>query len=355
MEEIVTKIFEKKTKQTVLSITRMEGLSNYVFKVTDKSDTNYIFKILVSDNSDPFKLGERHCLQFIYNIYPKPIWENSKYRIENCIHCLPPRLEEIMDPNNQLLVLRSIAKFNKQDKIKSNKPNLFFILEKHQFELENSIREKMLLMNPEKKMRCEKQLVRIQRLLNSLQNYFNFEEQILSHNDLFFRNILFDQQRKVFQLIDFEYVGYNPFGMDIFHFINEWLVDYNYPQEPFYKLSLENYPGDDQIRLMIHFYLFFYKHADLIEGFEENAKLLEFVRTTKEFSLITQTEISAIFDLFPYFGIITNVYWYYWALRIFKLEGINFDYAEFANSKFEMVANFVRQFNCPTISKAFEE
>lgn len=50
---------------------------------------------------------------------------------------------------------------------------------------------------------------------------------VLCHNDLFYYNFLYKVEEDDFVIIDYEYSGYSPLGMDLMNLYNERLLDYD--------------------------------------------------------------------------------------------------------------------------------
>lgn len=345
--------FEKEMKTKVVFTEVMDGLSNFVFKLTDEMNHQYIFKVLVSDLSDPFKKNERNCLEHIFKIYDRPVFENELYRIEHCIPSNNPQFSTVLEEPQQLLILRSIAQFNKLKKIQKKEPNFFFMMENSEAEINQKIYSNLLKLNESKRSEVDLKIKKISNLGKQLKGLFKFDELVLAHNDLFYRNIIFDTCKKVYKLIDFEYVGYNPLGMDVFQFINEFLIDYSIPVKPYFALTFERYPCEEMIYKMVHYYLFYYKFGDLLKDMEDNYETLHYIENLKEFQSINPEEIMNIIKLFPYFGILTNIFWFYWGLYLFEIDGIKLDYTEFALVKYDMIERFVHQLDIAEVSEAF--
>ena len=63
---------------------------------------------------------------------------------------------------------------------------------------------------------------------------------VLCHNDLFYYNFLYRTDEDDFVVIDYEYAGYNPLGMDIMNLFNERVLDYDN-----LGLALDRYPTNE--------------------------------------------------------------------------------------------------------------
>jgi thiamine kinase-like enzyme len=333
------------------------GLSNHVFKIVSDEKTEFIFKILISEADDPFKWHEKECLPYIYKVLPPPVFESPKYRIEACIPNIEPPMNHFLTPPASCLVTRSLAKFNSLHSIRGEKPNLFRILDADRDKIYGDIEANLPQASPEDRQLYRQQMARLESLLQVLENEYVFEELVVSHNDLFYRNIMIDISRNRYQIIEFEYVGYNPLGMDLYQFVNEWLNDYETEGEGAsggVKLVMENYPSDARIREMVRFFLFFYENWQKFEGRPDDEALVAEVRESEAFKAISDERVEQIAVLFPYFAILANTFWYYWGLSIFKTEGIDMDYAGFSKLKFLMIEIFVEKLGNKNAIAAFK-
>lgn len=351
IQTAITK-FESLLKTQAAHVDRLGGLSNYVLRITDHKGHRFIFKILVSDKEDPFKKNEQGCLPFIFQICQPPIFESEHYRIEICIQTPELEMDHFTDRTVSSLLQRSIAKFNSANSVKGQKPNLLRILDMDKHKIMAVIDRQIANSSVEDQAVFRQQLARIDALLAVLDDEYKFDELVLSHNDLFYRNLLFDEHKQVYHLIDFEYVGYNPKGMDIFQFVDEWLTDY-VPQWPHVNLAMHKYPSQEHILEMVRTYLYFYDNWREVEGQQDNQALLDRVRDTPQYKAIPEAEVTRIAALFPYFGVLANAFWFYWSLYVYHMEGIEFDYVHFAKIKFEMIELFVQKLNNPRATEAF--
>lgn len=342
MDEIEIKNkFESLSKMKALKIQKMEGYSNLVFKIFTESNDNYIFKKILSKGNNPFKSREKSLLVFIRQIWQNPIFESEEYFIEKAINCNYLSDDYINQKNNCLYIMRSISKFNKLHKTTSEKPNLFYILENYGDSLFQEIYKNLAQENQEVQVKIKNNLEKVNCIIDSIKHHFDFECLVLSHNDIYFKNILFDLDVKNHVLIDFEYVGFNPFGMDVFSFLNEKIMDYNENSSNFLKQNFNVYPPENEVKEMIKFYIFFYEFESKYKNWPDNEFLISEIRNSNEFQSIDQNRIEKVFQNFDYFGVIVNSFWFYWCLEIGrKNKHINFDYYEFSNSKMEMILHF---------------
>lgn len=322
---------------------KLKGLSNHVFKVTDTEGGYWIFKILLSTPGDPFKKMERLAMALVAQMNNSTLFDDKSYRIETFIPNEDTTLEQVMRPEEGFKVMRAISAFNRLSVIEASEPNWVHIFRKDAVLISNRIEANLSGLPEPERAELRGMLEEVESINAQVSKRQSFDLLVLSHNDLFYRNLIYGTDRSRHVLIDFEYAGYNPFGMDVFQFINEFLIDYNIAEKPFFRLQLDQYPTPARCKELIRFFLFFHKNEALVADMPDSDEMIGFVRGTKEFAAIPEAEVRRIFDLFPYFGVITNIYWFYWGLYLFKVENIAFDYVAFAKAKFEMVKLFLKQ------------
>jgi thiamine kinase-like enzyme len=343
IEDQVSQIFHEKTGKKTKSVRKLNGLSNHVFKVRDEDNQLWIFKILLAESKDPFKKMERIAINLVADMENAKVYDDHKYRIERFIPNEDTTLEQVMSPLESLKIMRAISEFNQLSCIEADSPNIFHLLRKDSPMLFAKINANLQKVGSELRSEFTAMLLDVEAITNKLHDAYKFDSLVLSHNDLFYRNIILDSDKNRYVLIDFEYAGYNPFGMDVFQFVNEFLIDYNHPEPPFFKLQMDQYPKEAYLRELIRFYFFFWQHKELVADMPDSDSMLDFVRASPEFKAIEEKKVSEILGLFPYFGVITNMFWFYWGLYLFKVENISLDYVEFSKAKYQMIKYFQSQ------------
>ena len=131
--------------------------------------------------------------------------------------------------------------------------------------------------------------------------------------------------------------------MDIFHLLNENLINYSSTDAPDRKILYKNYPSDTKLKKLIKYYIYFFKFGGNLVGEAQNDFFLEKIEKNPKFLEISDFEVEKIFGKFNFFGVICNIYWFYWSLYFFKDEGIDFNYLRFSECKFEMVGFFLER------------
>lgn len=98
---------------------------------------------------------------------------------------------------------------------------------------------------------------------------------VLSHNDMFYYNFLYEIHREDFVIIDFEYAGYNPLGMDFMNLYNERLINYD-------KFEIEEnmLPSDEETESHIRFFLYSYYYPEEAEELVKKNNFIELLENT---------------------------------------------------------------------------
>jgi len=340
LEDQVYQVFQLRTGKKVAKLRKLNGLSNHVFKVVDEEGASWIFKILRADHNDPFKKLERIAMNLVAGNGEGLIFDDEHCRIEKYIPNDETTFAQVMNSLERLKIMRSIAGFNRLHQVNDSVPNFYKIMANDSQTMLAKIHTNLELLDEKSRAEFNVILADIQEIADSVKDKFKSDSLVVSHNDLFYRNIIYDKEKHRYVLIDYEYCGYNPQGMDIFQFVNEFLIDYDIEETPYFKLVMQNYPSEESLKEMIRFYLFSYDHADLINDKLDTDELVDYVRSLPEFKGINEDRVQAIYGMFPYFGIITNIFWLYWGLYVFRIENINLDYVEFARAKYQMVQHF---------------
>lgn len=91
---------------------------------------------------------------------------------------------------------------------------------------------------------------------------------VFSHNDLIANNIMIISDSKDcndVQFIDFEYGSMNYRAFDFGNHFAEFILDYNEPKAPWFKVNHANFPSDKKIKDCIKIYLIFVHHSGKIK------------------------------------------------------------------------------------------
>jgi choline/ethanolamine kinase len=89
---------------------------------------------------------------------------------------------------------------------------------------------------------------------------------LFCHNDLQEGNIIYDDDRALVQIIDYEYSAYNYRGFDLANHFCEHFIDYNVKQEPFFSLDPSKDPPHDHMIRFLNAYLHQYRSLMSAEG-----------------------------------------------------------------------------------------
>ena len=152
-------------------------------------------------------------------------------------------------------------------------------------------------------------------------------------------NILWEQKKFKFHLIDFEYVAPNFLGMDLINFVDELLCDYTHPEPPYFKVSQENIPNSADLKEMVHFYLFMYYHMDQVRDMEIDDEFIDKVKGLPTYVGFDQQLVERYMALIPLYGMLINAYWFWWGLYNLDRK-IGFDFVEFSKVKYDLFIFF---------------
>ena len=89
--------------------------------------------------------------------------------------------------------------------------------------------------------------------------FFYSQVNALTHNDMIHGNILWDIEKEKYQLIDFEYTGFNLLGADIINLCLESAYEYDTPKWPYFEREFSLIGSDDHMEELIRFYVAFLK------------------------------------------------------------------------------------------------
>lgn len=160
---------------------------------------------------------------------------------------------------------------------------------------------------------------------------------VFSHNDFYYRNILWEKEKNKFHLIDFEYVSPNYLMIDLVNFLNELISDYDHPEAPFYKYSPSDFPDNKDIREMVKFYIYLYeKYDSLKEDILNHPEFIAKVKNSHDYLHFDKEIVEKYVSLIPLFGKLINIFWFYWSLYIFETPLVDFDMVEFAQYKMKL-------------------
>ena len=337
----IEELLKKKFKLNITSKKLGEGLSNVGYEIIDDNSNKFFFKILSKKN--PFKILEKHVHR-ITNSNENIIFFDENYKLEKFIENIKIEEEKMTEDPFIIMRVQNLANFSKEKYIISRTPSLFYIFKKDlNKQIKLDIEKKItLILDLDKKQKIIMMYNKIEKLYKKIENDLKDEKMYLCHNDPNPTNFLFLKNEKNFKLIDFEYSGYNPLGMDILNMICEYMIDYSCPNPPCKKVFFENYPKEKYIKRLIKFFLFF---KDFKIKPIKNIKDINDIEKMNFFKEISDKEIDAIYLRFDYFGILCNIFWFYWALYFHGTNNLHFDYLTFASCRFKLVEFFESKYN----------
>eukprot|EP00127_Corallochytrium_limacisporum_P004906 Clim_evm50s191 gene=Clim_evmTU50s191 len=146
-----------------------------------------------------------------------------------------------------------------------------------------------------------------------LRNYIGKGEHTVCfcHNDLQEGNILVDPANPGdVRFIDFEYSAYNYRMFDFANHFIEHAIDYNYPEYPYFKITLENFPTHDEMQSWLETY----------------------IATRRKLGVDEKMSVEGEIAKMPAFVAATHLYWSVWSLSQAAGE-IEFGYLEYAEER----------------------
>lgn len=337
----IQELLKTKFKLNIKSMKLGEGLSNVGYELKDENSNKFFFKILSKNN--PFKILEKHVHR-ITNSSEGVIFFDENYKLEKFIENIKIESENMTEDPYIIMRIQSLSNFSKEKFIISKTPSLFYIFKKDlNKKIKTDIKKKInSIKNFEKKKNFKTMFEKIEIIYNKIENKLKDEKMYLCHNDPNPTNFLFLKKEKFFKLIDFEYSGYNPLGMDILNMICEFMINYNCKNPPCEKIYFENYPKEKYLKRLIKFFLFFkeFKFKAV-----KNKLDIEEIEKLDFFKGICQDKINSIFLRFDFFGVLCNIFWFYWALYFHGTNDLEFDYLKFATCRFKLVEFFENKSN----------
>ncbi|KAM3137432.1 hypothetical protein pb186bvf_010405 [Paramecium bursaria] len=179
----------------------------------------------------------------------------------------------------------------------------------------------------------------------------NHENLVLCHNDLNQLNIFNSNNRPLF--IDYEYCSYNYASYDIGNFLNECVINYQHPDEPYYSLVEDN---------LFHKQLSYFAALTYVTHQKATPEQISIIRQlivpqcNKDKNLIQQLQKQIenilqqdINDEVQYMKrrirrmmIMTHLYWVYWSILQSK-GSIQFDYINYGMMRFQIYKQLLQE------------
>jgi thiamine kinase-like enzyme len=163
---------------------------------------------------------------------------------------------------------------------------------------------------------------------------------VFSHNDLLAANILVKDDGEL-MFIDYEYATYNYRCFDIGNYINETMMDYSHPQEPFFRLRPDlEFTQKDVEDFVFHYAVFSLalKRELQLETAEMHMALRNGFGPARRSELesidIVRHECKQLIEEIKSARMMSHAYWSIWAIIFSKNPDINFDYVKYAHARF---------------------
>ena len=340
-EDELIKLLNDKLSIDACKLEPLEGLSNRVYKVVATDGKKYVFKVLSHNPKEIFRLFEDHAIK-LSQTSDLILYNDKRYRLERYIDHENISKQEFMKEPMCIFQLYCIARFNSCNSIVSDKPNLLYIVENSKAELMDILAKRIAGI---KDAKLREEITSKVEVVNRVYEHYRArakeEKLVLSHGDCYYRNYLYSTDDRQLYLIDYEYAGYNPLGMDVLVLYQEYMTDYDADHPPGPKALYENLPDDDTFRRLLRFYLYFYKYNAELKGLKHDDAFVKKVEADQRFNDISKDEVEAILQRFGYYGVLTQIFFFYWALYLLELDGVDFDYIRFCQLKYELLGYFL--------------
>ena len=338
-EEIKAVVAQEMGLET-LSLKKLNGLSNNVYLVSTPERPLIVKKL---SKVNLFTRFERTHLSKFLQEKGLIHFEMGCFRIERYIPNREVTLEEAQKSSSRCLMTRALVKFNQLQSSPRKSYHANYLLQEFGEEIRERVSRNIAETEPAQQEVLNNLLAKALDIIRTYQA--PDEELVMSHNDYYYRNVLFNTTEGHYELIDFEYSHFNPRGYDLANFMNELLVDYNHPDFPFFKFNPAALPSAQEARELIRFYLFFEKHPNLFANESDSDALFEKIKASHEYRDIPEAEVQNICERLRDFFVVINAFWLVWALFYFYNPNIDFSYVDFAILKGEMIENFLAKKN----------
>lgn len=326
----VSSFVEREIGEKPISVTPLYSLSNFVCLVELSTGS------IIVQKRRPISPFTRFSAQHAPS--QQVLLQSGPFHVERYIPNQPVTAQTALKKEVCLLLMRPLADFNAQKNFNDNCFHVQRILREDGPALLGVLRNNLTTVtDASQSVRLNAALDDVLEILARVRPAGTTH--VLSHNDFWYSNALFDTERQRHVLIDFEYCAPNPLGYDIASYLNEDFIEYGVEEHPGFRLKANHQLPEALARDMLRFYLFFTRE----ECAEPDEGLLERVQASSGFQNICDAEVEAVFAQFPLFLTVINCYWFLWALYYHSSESTGFSYCEFALVKHQMAREFYVQ------------
>lgn len=335
--------------------TYMKALTNMTFKVecsipgtkpllAKKFGKGFVDELL--ERSLDNQISENYGL---HGVGPKVLFYTEDIRVEEFLESDEFTFEHMHCPRMRNMLAYYISKLHNSNPPVRNKKSMFTQIHNNDIKIvelfkEASEMKKDLYSEDEKKKVSEiSSLIEegeINWLKDQLAPFDTPENVVPSHNDLLNGNILCLKDGSL-KLIDFEYTTFNFRMFDFGNFVNESLIDYSKPSDPYFELRGSERPSMESLHPMVKYYLFFSGLKDPLSTEE----LLHLVDNPKEVheALIARlgdeealaTRLRDLEREIELGYLVSHYYWILWGVIMSKNPDIKFNYIEFAYQRYQ--------------------
>jgi len=341
--ENVVALLKSKFDISAAQVEPLSSLSNQVYKITTDDGAKYVFKMFSFKQNEIFRLHEQHALRSS-KIADSYLYSDNLYRLERYIDNIEVAKADVISEPMSAFHMNCLARFNRSNAIVSDKPNLFYVVERSKTRLLDIMASNVAKL---KDVALRREMTTKLQVINRVYEHYRQaaapEALVLSHNDCYYRNFLFCAKERRLQLIDFEFAGYNPLGMDVLGLYTSYIFANEASEASRVSLCFDNLPSDAQFRRILRFYLFFYKYGEAYDGAEHDEQMMRMVEADNRFTEISDEEVNAILSRFGYYGALIEIFLIYWELYLCGSDESGFDYIGFAKLRYEILGFYMKR------------
>ena len=246
------------------------------------------------------------------NIAPKFLARFRNGRVEAWRKARNLLLDEMRDPDVMTGVAKAMAAMHAFELNRNARPTLWNVVSYWIGRVRQLKAEKETFRARISSIDVDYYMCEFEQIKSLLSDIYAKSPIVFCHNDLLAGNILLslDERREV-SFVDFEYSEYNPRGFDIGNFFCEAMggtIDGRvYP---------DKYPGKELQYKFCHAYL------SVLDDNSDNRHAIK--------SLVEESNR---------YGLVSHLYWGFWALLQSEVSGIEFPYVDFARQRFLQYSN----------------
>lgn len=232
---------------------------------------------------------------------PRLLGRFSTGRIEEFLHARTLTAKDLRDPDVSARIAEKLREFHHLSMPGKREPQIWK-------RLRDWLMEAVNISSAEHK--AEFRLQHLDAEIKDLElRASKFDSEIgFCHNDLQYGNIMMDDETSNSTIIDYEYATYNPIAYDLANHFCEMAA--NYHTDTPHLLDFSKYPELNERQRFIRAYL----------GSPDN--------------IVNSSEVEQLSDEVDFYRLASHIHWGLWGLISHYVNGIEFDYLEYARQRF---------------------